>query len=202
MIWKGKFPVILIKKDMMKMNIANKLTLLRVVLIPFFIVFGLIDNAFCGYVALAIFIAASFTDYLDGHLARKMGIVSNFGKFLDPIADKLLVMAALALLTDRNEVSVWVFYIVVTRELIVSGIRLVAAAEGRVIQAAMSGKIKTVVQMIVIILALIPWINGNILSLTVGKFTVLDILMYIMTFITLVSGAEYVIKNRDVIKPE
>ena len=184
------------------MNIANKLTLLRVILIPFFIVFGFINNAACGYIALALFIIASFTDYLDGHLARKLGLVSNFGKFLDPIADKLLVLAALALLTDRNEVSVWVFYIVVARELIVSGIRLVAAAEGRVIQAAMSGKIKTVIQMIVIILALIPWINENILSVNIGIFTVLDILMYIMTLVTLVSGAEYVLKNRDVIKPE
>lgn len=184
------------------MNIANKLTLLRVILIPFFIIFGLINNAVCGYIALALFIIASFTDYLDGHLARKLGLVSNFGKFLDPIADKLLVLAALALLVGRNEVSVWVLYIVVMRELIVSGIRLVAAAEGRVIQAAMSGKIKTVIQMIVIILALIPWINENILCLNIGIITVLDILMYIMTLITLISGAEYVIKNRDVIKPE
>ncbi|MBE7059562.1 MAG: CDP-diacylglycerol--glycerol-3-phosphate 3-phosphatidyltransferase [Ruminococcaceae bacterium] len=184
------------------MNIANKLTLMRVVIIPFFIVFGLIGGTACGYIALALFVIASFTDYLDGHLARKLNLVSNFGKFLDPIADKLLVLAALALLVGRGEVSVWVFYIVVMRELVVSGVRLVAAAQGRVIQAAMTGKIKTVFQMIVIILALIPWVNDNILAKAVGSFTVLDILMYIMTLITLVSGAEYVVKNADVIKPE
>ena len=184
------------------MNIANKLTLMRVVIIPFFIAFGLIGGTACGYIALALFVIASFTDYLDGHLARKLNLVSNFGKFLDLIADKLLVLAALALLVGRGEVSVWVFYIVVMRELVVSGVRLVAAAQGRVIQAAMTGKIKTVCQMIVIILALIPWVNDNILAKAVGSFTVLDILMYIMTLITLVSGAEYVVKNADVIKPE
>ena len=184
------------------MNIANKLTLMRVIIIPFFIAFGLIGGTACGYITLALFVIASFTDYLDGHLARKLNLVSNFGKFLDPIADKLLVLAALALLVGRGEVSVWVLYIVVMRELVVSGVRLVAAAQGRVIQAAMTGKIKTVFQMIVIILALIPWVNENLLSQAVGGFTVLDILMYIMTLITLVSGAEYVVKNADVIKPE
>ncbi len=182
------------------MNIANKLTILRVIMIPFFIVFGLIDNVACSYAAMVIFVVASFTDYLDGHLARKMNLVSDFGKFLDPLADKLLVLAALSLLVHRGEVSIWVVYIVVLRELVVTGLRLIAVANGRVIQAGMTGKIKTVIQMIVIILALIPWINDNILKISFSAVTVLDILMYIMVAITLISGTEYVVKNRDIIK--
>lgn len=183
------------------MNIANKLTVMRVVLIPFFILFGLINNTICGYVALAIFAIASFTDFLDGYLARKLNLVSDFGKFLDPLADKLLVLAALSLLVHKQETSVWIFYIVVLRELVVTGIRLIASNNGRVIQAGMTGKIKTVVQMIVVILALIPAVNEHILQINVGCVNVLDILMYIMVILTLVSGTEYVVKNRDVIKP-
>ena len=183
------------------MNIANKLTVLRVVLIPFFVVFGLMQNITCAYIALALFVIASFTDYLDGHLARKMGLVSDFGKFLDPLADKLLVLAALSLLVHNGDISVWVLYIVVLRELVVTGIRLIAAGNGRVIAAGMTGKIKTVIQMVVIILALIPPVNENILSISAGGVTVLDILMYIMVAITLVSGTEYVVRNADVIKP-
>jgi len=184
------------------MNIANKLTVLRVILIPFFIVFGLIENAICGYIALALFIIASLTDYLDGHLARKRNLVSDFGKFLDPLADKLLVLAALALLVHNGDASVWVFYIVVLREMVVTGIRLIASSNGRVIAAGFTGKLKTMYQMILIILALVPWINDTILSIGTPIGTVLDILMYIMVAITLISGAEYVIKNADVIKPE
>lgn len=183
------------------MNIANKLTVLRVVLIPFFVVLGLVQNTACAYIALALFVIASFTDYLDGHLARKMGLVSDFGKFLDPLADKLLVLAALSLLVHNGDTSVWVLYIVVLRELVVTGIRLIAAGNGRVIAAGMTGKIKTVIQMVVIILALIPPVNENILSISAGGVTVLDILMYIMVAITLVSGTEYVVRNADVIKP-
>lgn len=183
------------------MNIANKLTILRVILIPFFVLFGLISNDICGYVALGIFVVASVTDYLDGHLARKLGLVSDFGKFLDPLADKLLVLAALSLLVHRGETSVWILYVVVLRELVVTGIRLIAASTGRVIAAGMTGKIKTVVQMIVIILALIPPVNQKFLSLSLGSVTVLDFLMYIMIALTLISGTEYVVKNADVIKP-
>ncbi len=184
------------------MNIANKLTILRVILIPFFVAFGLIENTVAAYIALSIFVIASFTDFLDGHLARKMNLVSNFGKFLDPLADKLLVFAALALLVYRADISVWVLYIVVLREMVVTGIRLIAANSGRVIAAGMTGKIKTVFQMIVIILALIPVVNSHILSISViGAISVLDILMYIMVAITLVSGTEYIVKNADVIKP-
>ena len=183
------------------MNIANKLTILRVILIPFFVVFGLINNTVCAYVALVLFVVASLTDYLDGHLARKMNLVSDFGKFLDPLADKLLVLAALALLVHNGETSVWVFYIVVLREMVVTGIRLIAASSGRVIAAGFTGKLKTMFQMIVIILALVPWINDNILSIGTPIGSVLDILMYIMVALTLISGTEYVVKNADVIKP-
>ncbi|MBQ3054408.1 MAG: CDP-diacylglycerol--glycerol-3-phosphate 3-phosphatidyltransferase [Clostridia bacterium] len=183
------------------MNIANKLTLLRLVLVPFFVVFGLIGGNIYGYIALGIFVFASFTDYLDGYLARKYNLVSDFGKFMDPLADKLLVMSALALLVHRGDTSVWIFYVVVIRELVVTGIRLIASSNGRVIQAAMTGKIKTVIQMIIIILALIPYINDNFLMVTTDVGTVLDILMYIMLAVTIISGTEYVVKNADVIKP-
>ena len=163
---------------------------------------GLIEgSALAGYLALAVFAVASFTDFLDGYLARKYDLVSDFGKFLDPLADKLLVLAALALLVHKGQVSVWVFYIVVLRELVVTGIRLIASNSGRVISAGMTGKIKTVLQMVIIILALIPYVNDNFLSLTAGSVTVLDILMYIMVAVTLISGTEYVVKNADVIKP-
>ncbi len=183
------------------MNIANKLTVLRVVLIPFFIAFGLMESTLFAYIALMIFVVASFTDYLDGHLARKLGLVSDFGKFLDPLADKLLVFAALALLVHKGDISVWVFYIVVLREMVVTGIRLIAASSGRVIAAGFTGKLKTMYQMVLITAALIPWINDNLFSIGTPIGSVLDILMYIMVAITLVSGAEYVIKNADVIKP-
>ena len=184
------------------MNIANKLTILRVILIPFFVLCGLIDHVITQYLALIIFAVASFTDYLDGHLARKLNLVSNFGKFLDPLADKLLVLAALALLVHRGDTSVWVFYIVVLREMVVTGIRLIASNSGRVIAAGMTGKLKTVFQMLVIILALIPYVNDNWLSIrALSSITVLDILMYVMVAITLLSGTEYVVKNADVIKP-
>ncbi|MDP4119268.1 MAG: CDP-diacylglycerol--glycerol-3-phosphate 3-phosphatidyltransferase [Bacillota bacterium] len=184
------------------MNIANKLTVMRVIIIPLFIVCGLIQSTVCQYGALALFVIASYTDYLDGHLARKLNLVSDFGKFMDPLADKLLVLAALSLLVYRGEISVWIMFIVVIRELTVTGLRLIAASNGRVIQAGMTGKIKTVIQMTVIILALVPWIKDNILMVeAVGSVTVLDILMYIMVAITLVSGTEYIVRNKDVIKP-
>lgn len=183
------------------MNIANKLTVIRVVLIPFFIAFGLMKSTVCAYIALVLFVVASLTDYLDGHLARKLNLVSDFGKFLDPLADKLLVFAALALLVYNGDTSVWVFYIVTLREMVVTGIRLIAASSGRVIAAGFTGKLKTMYQMILITAALVPWINDNIFSIGTPIGSVLDILMYIMVAITLISGAEYVIKNADVIKP-
>lgn len=183
------------------MNIANKLTVLRVILIPFFIAFGLMENTVFAYIALTLFVVASLTDYLDGYLARKLNLVSDFGKFLDPLADKLLVFAALALLVHKGDISVWVFYIVVLREMVVTGIRLIAASSGRVIAAGFTGKLKTMYQMVLITAALIPWINDNLFSIGTPIGSVLDILMYIMVAITLVSGAEYVIKNADVIKP-
>lgn len=183
------------------MNIANKLTVLRVILIPFFIAFGLMESTLCAYIALVLFVVASLTDYLDGHLARKLNLVSDFGKFLDPLADKLLVFAALALLVHNGDTSVWVFYIVTLREMVVTGIRLIAASSGRVIAAGFTGKLKTMYQMVLITAALVPWINNNIFSIGTPIGSVLDILMYIMVAITLISGAEYVIKNADVIKP-
>lgn len=168
-------------------------------MIPVFIVTGLFETVpACQYIAIALFLLASLTDLLDGYVARKYDMITDFGKFLDPLADKLLVTAALALLVHQQRISVWVLFIVVLREFVVTGLRLIAVNNGRVIAAGLLGKLKTVVQMIVISLALLP-VNIGMDFALFGSVTVLDFLMYLMVFLTLLSGLEYVIKNRDVI---
>ena len=156
------------------MNIANKITLARVVMIPIFLVFmipqyipflsGWIANAGEGmvnifaWIALGIFCLASVTDFLDGYIARKYNMVSNFGKFMDPLADKLLVCSALICLLTLGKINVWIVLVIIARDFIISGFRLVASNNGVVIAADMSGKIKTTLQMIMII-CLIPNIS-------------------------------------------
>ena len=137
----------------MKMNLPNKLTILRTVMIPFFILF-LYTDWFHGYdkiIAAVIFIAASLTDMLDGKIARKYNLVTNFGKFMDPLADKLLVCSALIALVDLNKIAAWIVIIIIAREFIISGFRLVASDNGVVIAASYWGKFKTTFQMLMII---------------------------------------------------
>ncbi len=140
------------------MNLPNKLTLFRVCLIPFFVLFMLAD--ICGtndkYIAVAIFVIASLTDMLDGQIARKYNMVTNFGKFMDPLADKLLVCSALICLIDQK-LQAWIVIVIISRELIISGFRIVAADNGIVIAASWWGKYKTTAQMIMIIILILDW---------------------------------------------
>ena len=191
------------------MNLPNKLTLLRVILIPFFVAAMMIsvnnktaeslrtaaDHGFIvwRWIAFAIFAVASFTDFLDGKIARKRNLITNFGKFMDPIADKLLVSSALILLSAEGSLPVWVVLIIIAREFIISGFREVAAESGVVIAASYWGKFKTVSQMILCIVLILPT-----LSVRLGS-TVVWILIILATALTLISLADYVIKNKNVI---
>ena len=182
------------------MNIPNKLTVVRVLLIPVFMILYLIPsetvilvagleiswNMLC---AGLVFILASVTDWLDGYIARKNSIVTNFGKFMDPLADKLLVTAALCCMLENGICPSWVVMIILAREFIVTGLRLIAASEGIVIAAGKAGKLKTVIQLITVIAAIFTGKNG-----------VVDILFYISALITALSGIIYIVQNKQLIK--
>lgn len=177
----------------MKINLPNFLTILRVLAVPVFIVFAAYDVIVgSNYIALIIFILASLTDWFDGYLARKNKQVTNFGKIMDPLADKLLVIAALLCLLENGMVSVWVPVIILLREFLISGIRIAAAAEGNVIAASMWGKVKTVWQFGAIILALFL-AERNIFT---------DAAMWIAAALTLISGIDYLVKNIEFLKME
>lgn len=174
------------------MNLPNKLTLFRVVLIPFFVLFMLVDiTAYDKWIALAIFIVASLTDLLDGKIARKYNLVTNFGKFMDPLADKLLVCSALICLVALNKIPAWIVIIIIAREFIISGFRLIASDNGVVIAASYWGKFKTTFQMVMICL-MIADIEAISLITTV--------VMWIALILTVVSLVDYLIKNKDVMK--
>ena len=175
------------------MNLPNKLTVLRVILIPFFVVSMMIENGAnqtFRYVAAAIFIIASLTDMLDGKIARKYNLVTNFGKFMDPLADKLLVCSALICLIQLGQLPAWMVIIIVSREFIISGFRLVAAEQGIVIAASYWGKFKTVFQMTAVVLLIF-----NIPALSVLTSAVL----WIAVILTVVSLVDYVAKNIKVL---
>ena len=171
------------------MNLPNKLTVLRVILIPFFVVSLMIENGAnqtFRYVAAAIFIIASLTDMLDGKIARKYNLVTNFGKFMDPLADKLLVCSALICMIELRELPAWMVIIIISREFIISGFRLVAADNGVVIAASYWGKFKTTFQMIAVILLIfdIPALR-----------MVANITVVIAVALTIISLVDYVAKN-------
>lgn len=177
------------------MNLPNKLTILRVILIPVFVVFLLASDAigpWSVYTALIIFIVASLTDLLDGKIARKYNLVTNFGKFMDPLADKLLVISALVCYVDMDRIPAWIVLIIIAREFIISGFRLVAAESGVVIAASYWGKIKTTVQMITIIF-MMPDFGGTVV------FWIEQVLIYASLILTVVSLADYIIKNKNVL---
>ena len=181
----------------MKLNLPNKLTILRTVMIPFFILF-LYTDWFHGYdkiIAAVIFIAASLTDMLDGKIARKYNLVTNFGKFMDPLADKLLVCSALIALVDLNKIAAWIVIIIIAREFIISGFRLIAADNGVVIAASYWGKFKTASQMVTVILL--------VLNIQNTVFTVLGtVFIYISLVLTVVSLIDYIAKNKEVLKDQ
>ena len=170
------------------MNTPNKLTLLRIVLVPVFVVVLYLNFPYNNLVALAVFILASLTDLLDGKIARKYHLVTDFGKFMDPIADKLLVTAALLVFVDWHMMPAWVAIVVIAREFIVSALRLVAASNGRVIAAGLSGKVKTASTMVCICVMLL------------GLPEVVDVICSAIILVTTAySGIEYLVKNRDVL---
>ncbi|MGN1171632.1 MAG: CDP-diacylglycerol--glycerol-3-phosphate 3-phosphatidyltransferase [Lachnospiraceae bacterium] len=174
------------------MNLPNKLTVLRVILIPFFVVFMLVDvlGAYDKWVALAIFIVASLTDLLDGKIARKYNLVTNFGKFMDPLADKMLVCSALICLTALDRLPAWITIVIICRDFVISGFRLVAADNGVVIAASYWGKYKTTFQMIMVCL-LIAELEPLALVTT--------IVTWIAVILTIVSLVDYLVKNRSVL---
>ena len=169
------------------MNTPNKLTVLRFILVPFFLAAAYYEKQQSVLIiSTIIFAVASFTDFLDGYLARKHNLVTDFGKFMDPLADKVLVAAALLFLIQAGRAEAWLVIIIITREYAISIIRAIAATNGKVIAASGGGKIKTVTQMLAIIMLL--------LSMPFG-----DIMMYVCVALTLYSGVEYIWNNRELI---
>ena len=213
------------------MNLPNKLTLSRVIMVPFFVVFLLLAPGHSSFqwIALGIFIVASLTDLLDGKIARKYNLVTNFGKFMDPLADKLLVCSALIGLSSLQIVPAWITIIIIAREFIISGFRLIAAEKGIVIAASMWGKWKTTFQMIMLCAQMIVmdqyfgsgvrllgyrldfwnfwndsrafWVSGTA-SYRFGfiMLIIANVTMYIALILTIVSLIDYLIKNKDVLK--
>ena len=175
------------------MNLPNKLTILRIIMIPFFVVFLLADitGSADKWIALVIFCVASLTDMLDGKIARKQNLVTNFGKFMDPLADKLLVCTALICLTSMDRLNVVVTLIIIAREFIISGFRLVASDNGIVIAANYWGKFKTVSQMALIIVKIADL--GGIFSDLEGVLTIIAVAL------TLISLIDYIMKNKEVL---
>ena len=175
------------------MNLPNKLTLFRVVLIPFFVFFLLAPffEGYGNYIAVAIFIVASLTDFLDGKIARKYNLVTNFGKFMDPLADKLLVCSAMICLISTGQLPAWIVIIIISREFIISGFRLIASDNGVVIAASYWGKFKTTFQMIMIILLILdlPFVYMNIVN---------NIIVYVALILTVISLVDYIFKNYKV----
>ncbi len=184
----------------LEMNLPNKLTLLRVILVPFFLLFLLVDQIpLHGLWALLIFAAASVTDALDGHIARSRGLITDFGKFLDPVADKVLVFAALIAFVELGLASSAAVVIMMAREFLVSSMRMVAASKGRVIAAGKSGKVKTAVTMISIVAILLLMALGDLVTgMTVSLPAVSNVLIWICGVITVYSGVEYLVQNKDV----
>lgn len=175
------------------MNLPNKLTTLRVIMIPFFVVFLLWqngENRTFRMIALALFIIASLTDLLDGKIARKYNLVTNFGKFMDPLADKLLVCSALICLIELNALPAWMVIIIISREFIISGFRLIASDNGVVIAASYWGKFKTTFQMVSVVLL--------ILDIPALAF-VTTICVWIALLLTIVSLVDYIYKNHKIL---
>ena len=175
------------------MNTPNKLTVARMILVPFLVIFMLTGwgREANRWICLAIFVAASVTDWFDGHLARKYNLITNFGKFMDPLADKLLVCSALICLMDVGKLPSWAVIVIISREFIISGFRLVASDNGIVIAASWWGKSKTISQMVMIILMIADF--GGVFG------TLETILLYVAVILTVVSMIDYIWKNRQVL---
>lgn len=204
----------------MKMNLPNKLTMLRVIIIPFFVYFLMSDDfgPTSGWIALGLFILASLTDFLDGQIARRCNLVTNFGKFMDPLADKLLVCSALICFVELRYLPSWFVIVIIAREFIISGFRLIASDNGVVIAASWWGKFKTVFQMITIIGIIIGkamecdiyWRGlflrqraDYLVTVDTTLYTILiSVLAWIAFILTVISLIDYIIKNKAVMKDD
>lgn len=196
----------------MTMNLPNKLTVFRMIMVPFFVYILLapvyyptgsfmylilppVLVTYANYVAALIFVVASFTDFLDGYLARRDGLVTNFGKFMDPLADKLLVCSALICLIQTGLLPAWVVVIIISREFIISGFRLVASDNGVVIAASYWGKFKTVTQMVMVVVLILNFQHPLMILFA-------NILIWLSVILTVVSLVDYVVKNKDVLNDQ
>lgn len=184
------------------MNTPNKLTVLRVILIPVYMLFYMLETSWSLYVALAVFVAASLTDQLDGHLARKNNQITTFGKLMDPLADKMLILAALVCFVEKDVpyITSWVIVIILAREFMVSGVRMLAMGEHNVIAASIWGKAKTVSQFVLTVAVMVFQAAAVYLPMITA---VTDILIGIMTVVSVVltifSGWDYIWKSRDLL---
>jgi CDP-diacylglycerol--glycerol-3-phosphate 3-phosphatidyltransferase len=176
------------------MNLANKITLLRILMIPIFMAFMLIEFPYHMEAAMLVFLLASLTDKLDGYIARKYNMITDFGKFMDPLADKLLVTGAFLILIQLGRLEAWIVFIILTREFAVTGLRTLAAAQNIIIAASKYGKIKTVTQIIAIIILILDNRPFNLINLPMDT-----IMVYMALIITILSGLDYFIKNKQVI---
>lgn len=185
------------------MNTPNKLTVVRVALVPIFLIFVFIDSIPGHFLwAFFVFVLASITDFFDGYLARKHDLVTDFGKFMDPLADKVLVISALIALVQLQVISAIVVILIITREFMVTSIRLIAAGKGKVIAADIFGKLKTVSSILTIslILLVLGCVELQVISSIGIWMVVINICVWIMTFLTILSGINYVWQNKDFIK--
>ena len=171
------------------MNLANKITLFRIICIPVFIVLMYMDGLPMALAALAVYVLGSISDFVDGYVARKYNMITDFGKFMDPLADKMLVITAMLMFVAQGRMPAWVLALVITREFAVSGLRLIAVEGGRVIAAGKSGKVKTASTMVCNIIMLIPFFANNTIDLLCSM---------VILVTTMYSGIEYFIVNRDV----
>ena len=177
------------------MNLPNKITLLRIIMIPFFTAALLIEFPYHQPIAAVLFIVAALSDSLDGYLARSRNLVTDFGKFMDPLADKLLVCSALICFVQLGSVPAWIVIIIIAREFAITGLRTLAAADGIVIAASKWGKAKTMTQMIAIVIILFGNWPFYLINIPAGT-----IMIYIATIMTIISGVDYFILNRKVFR--
>lgn len=178
----------------MKMNLANKITILRIFMVPVFMVFLLHQIPYGDYIAAFVFILAAITDSLDGYIARSRNQITTFGKFMDPLADKLLVSAALVSLASMGEISAWFVVIIIAREFTISVLRAVAAAEGLVIAASVWGKLKTISQIVAISLILLDNFPFRLINVPMDT-----IVLWIAVILTVVSGVDYIRVNKKIL---